>query len=285
MSNTDILHFPASAPRADIAAEINRNGVVVIDEFLNSDTLDRFNEELDPLLEAQSPARSFMNEQVAGFFGDKTRHLTGLSAKSDIFVEELLSHDGYMGVCDEILGPNCGSVQLNLAHVIDRGPGGHAQPLHRDEDIWPRIGDGKMALMLASILALGEFTPELGSTLVVPGSHLWPRDRKAAENEIVATEMEPGSALIYVGSTLHAGGANSHAEKWRRAMHISYCVGWLRSEENHCLATPIERARSLPRQAQDLLGFGAHDAIEMGYGYLGTVDLRSPADLMASGEL
>ncbi|MGB5077095.1 MAG: phytanoyl-CoA dioxygenase family protein [Sphingorhabdus sp.] len=285
MTRSDIVHFSVSDPVTDMAAELNKKGVVIVDGFLRRDALDRFNNELTPLLEGQSTVRPFMNEHIAGFFGDRTRHLTGLPAKSDVFAEEVLCHPVYMGVCDNILGPNCGSFQLNLAHIIDRGPGGQRQPLHRDEDIWPRIGDGKTALMLASILALGAFTPELGSTLVVPGSHVWPRDRKAKPDEIVATQMEPGSALIYVGSTLHAGGANSRPLEWRRAMHISYCVGWLRTEENHCLATPIERARSLPINAQALLGFGAHDAIKLGYGYLGSVDLQCPIDLLASGEL
>jgi hypothetical protein len=38
--------------------------------------------------------------------------------------------------------------------------------------------------------------------------------------------------------------------------------------------------RELPRRAQELLGWVAHDAIAAGGGYLGTVDLRDPIELL-----
>ena len=68
-------------------------------------------------------------------------------------------------------------------------------------------------------------------------------------------------------------------------MHMSYVLGWLRTEENNYLSTPLEIARKLPRRSQELLGYAAHDAIESGGGYLGTVDLRSPVDLIAEGKI
>jgi hypothetical protein len=34
-----------------------------------------------------------------------------------------------------------------------------------------------------------------------------------------------------------------------------------------------------------LLGYGAHDALDAGGGYLGTVDLQDPVELMAVGKL
>lgn len=68
-------------------------------------------------------------------------------------------------------------------------------------------------------------------------------------------------------------------------MHVSYVLGWLRTEENHYLGTPIDVARNLPRRAQELLGYASHDALASGGGYLGAVDLRNPVDLIESGEL
>jgi ectoine hydroxylase-related dioxygenase (phytanoyl-CoA dioxygenase family) len=68
-------------------------------------------------------------------------------------------------------------------------------------------------------------------------------------------------------------------------MHMSYVVGWLRTEENQALSVPAEVVRGLPRRAQELLGWGAHDALTAGGGYLGTVDLRDPVELLAEGEL
>jgi hypothetical protein len=48
------------------------------------------------------------------------------------------------------------------------------------------------------------------------------------------------------------------------------------TEENHYLATPPAIARTLPRPAQELLGYAAHDALHQGGGYLGALDLRDP---------
>jgi ectoine hydroxylase-related dioxygenase (phytanoyl-CoA dioxygenase family) len=97
--------------------------------------------------------------------------------------------------------------------------------------------------------------------------------------------MRAGSAILYLGSTVHAGGANTTSDEHRRGMHMSYCVGWLRTEENHYLSTPLDRARMLPQRSLELLGFNAHDAVRSGGGYLGAVDLLDPIDLLRDGRL
>jgi ectoine hydroxylase-related dioxygenase (phytanoyl-CoA dioxygenase family) len=97
--------------------------------------------------------------------------------------------------------------------------------------------------------------------------------------------MAAGSAIVYLGSTLHGGGPNVTTDVRRRGMHVSYCVGWLRTEENQYLATPLDVVRSLPRESQELLGYATHDALEVGGGYLGAVELQDPVELLQSGEL
>src|SRR5262249_47292319 len=174
---------------------------------------------------------------------------------------------------------------LNLAHLIARGPGADAQFLHRDEDVWNLVPRPHPEIQLASIVALVDFHAASGATRVVPGSHRWERDRYPADDEIADAEMRAGSAVIYLGSTLHGGGANSTAERWRRGVHISYTLGWLRTEENNYLAVPPEIARELPRDCQEVLGYAVHDAIQMNGGYLGMVALRDPVELLADGEL
>jgi ectoine hydroxylase-related dioxygenase (phytanoyl-CoA dioxygenase family) len=68
-------------------------------------------------------------------------------------------------------------------------------------------------------------------------------------------------------------------------MHLSYVLGWLRTEENNYLSTPLDVVRDLPRQSQELLGYAAHDAMARGGGYLGAVDVRDPVEMLAQGEL
>ncbi|MCD9623928.1 phytanoyl-CoA dioxygenase family protein [Rhabdothermincola salaria] len=281
-----VQHVKADEPVADVVAVLEADGVVIVDGLLDDDLLARFNAELDPLLERARPDDGrFVNQAVAGFFGDKTRHVVGVAGKSPVFAAEVMTNPVLRGVCDEVLLPNCARYQLNLAHVMDRGPGSVRQWPHRDELVWNQLPTPHPEVQVASVIALVDFTADNGATVVVPGSHRWDdRDRQPTDDEWVAAEMPAGSAVVYLGSTIHAGGSNT-TDGWRRGMHLSFCLGWLRTEENQYLATPLEVARTLPRDAQELLGYAAHDAIATGGGYLGTVEVQDPVELIARGEL
>jgi ectoine hydroxylase-related dioxygenase (phytanoyl-CoA dioxygenase family) len=269
----------------DVVAALDAHGAVIVEGVLDADLLARFNAELDPLLAAAQPDRRFLNPAVEWFFGKRTRHVAVVAAQSRVFATEVLCHPLLLGICDAVLGPSCARYQLNIAHVLDRGPGTEAQLLHRDEVVWIHMPRPHPELQLASVIALEGFDADNGATRVVPGSHRWPEGRKPEANEIAVAEMSAGSAVLYLGSTIHGGGANTSESRRRRGMHMSYVVGWLRTEENQVLSVPAEVVRSLPRRAQELLGWGAHDALTAGGGYLGTVDLRDPVELLAEGEL
>jgi ectoine hydroxylase-related dioxygenase (phytanoyl-CoA dioxygenase family) len=277
-------HLSATESIEDITTALERDGAAIVHGVIDSDTLSRFNRELDPLLEQAEPghSRAFVNAAVPLFFGAQTRHLTGVAAKSKVFATEIMVHPMYLAVAEAVLGSSCASYQLNLAQVMDRGPGSDRQFLHRDEDVWIYMPRPHPELQFASVIALVDFTAENGATVVAPGSHRWARERQAVDGELAMAEMPAGSAVLYLGSTLHGGGAN-RSSRWRRGMHLSYVLGWLRTEENHYLATPLDVARSLPRRSQEVLGYSAHDAIEDLGGYLGTVELQDPVELMSRG--
>src|SRR5213079_3585489 len=80
------------------------------------------------------------------------------------------------------------------------------------------------------------------------------------------------------------GGANITSIP-RRGAHLSYCLGWLRTEENNYLSIPPAVAAKLPRQAQELIGYSVHDGIPRGGGYLGMVRMQDPVELLERGEL
>jgi ectoine hydroxylase-related dioxygenase (phytanoyl-CoA dioxygenase family) len=282
-----LARVSSSEPIERVVGALKEHGAVIVEDMIDPGLLTRFNAELDPVLKQahQSGVQDFINDTVAWFFGNHARHMTGLGGKSRLFATEILTHPVYLAVCDAVLARNCARYQLNLAHVLDRGPGSEPQLLHRDEDVWIHMPKPHPEIQLASMLALVDFTADNGATRIVPGSHRWEPGRQANDEDIVAAEMPAGSAVIYLGSTVHAAGANTTTDTWRRGMHLSYCLGWLRTEENQCLTTPIEVVRGLPRQAQELLGFGAHDAIKSGGGYLGAVELQDPVELIANGKL
>lgn len=277
----------ADEPVELIVEALERDGAVIVEGLLGPDLLDRFNAELDPLLEAASAGdqRRFINDAIGWFFGAQTWHVSGVAGKSRVFATEILVHPVYRALCDAVLLPSCARYQLNIAHVLDRGPGAAQQLVHRDEAVWIHLPQPHAEVQLASVIALVDFTAANGATRVAPGSHRWDRGRMATDEELVPAEMPAGSAVIYLGSTLHAGGANSTTTEQRRGMHVSYCLGWLRTEENQYLATPLDVARTLPREAQEVLGYAAHDALAAGGGYLGTIDIQDPVELIANGTL
>jgi ectoine hydroxylase-related dioxygenase (phytanoyl-CoA dioxygenase family) len=283
--NPTIPRLVAGQPTEGIVAALREHGAAIVEGVLAPDLLARFNAELDPILERVSPKRAYLNSALDFFYGDRVRQITGVATHSRIFGEEVLCHLFYSEVCDAILGPNCAGYQLNVAQVMDRGPGAEQQILHRDEDVWVHLPRPHPEVQVASVIALVDFTAELGATVVAPGSHRWPRERYATPEELACAEMSAGSAVLYLGSTIHAGGKNSTADRWRRGMHMSFVVGWLRTEDNNYLSTPPHIARTLPRRSQELLGYAAHDAIAAGGGYLGTVDLLDPIELLAQGKL
>lgn len=281
----NLQRFSMDQSWEQIGAALEQDGVVIVEGILTGDTLDRLNREIEPFLNQADPTRGHVNPQVAAFFGDRVRHVTGMAAKSPAFAEEVMCHPLYGALCDRVLLPNCADYRLNLAHLMARGPGAQVQFAHRDQDIWIHVPLPRPELMLASVVALVDFTRENGATFVVPGSHRWPYERVATEAEYAYAEMPAGSAVIYLGSTIHGGGTNSTVDQWRRGFHMSYALGWLRTEENNGLSVRPEQARALSKRARQLVSYGVHDAIRDGGGYLGMVDLRDPGELLDDGLL
>ncbi|MGE8365937.1 phytanoyl-CoA dioxygenase family protein [Cupriavidus basilensis] len=282
---TTIARYAADTSVGLIAKTLEQDGAVIIEGLLDETTVARLNREVDPLLAEADPAMQHLNSSVAAFFGTRVRHLAGLAGKSMTFAEEVMCHPLYLALCDHFLLPNCADYQLNLGHLMERGPGAQAQMLHRDEAVWVHYQRPRPELQLATVVALVDFTRENGATIIAPGSHRWPEEREATDADLVCAEMPAGSAVIYLGSTMHAGGANTTRDQWRRGFHMSYALGWLRTEENNVLAVPPVKARELSTRAQRLLGYGVHDAIKQRGGYLGMVDMRDTLELLNEGRL
>ena len=218
--SASIPRLVARDPTEQIVAGLREHGAVIVEGVLAPDLLTRFNAEIDPILEQVSPDRSYLNPAIDYFYGDRVRQITGVAARSRIFGEEILCHPFYGDVCDAILGPNCARYQLNVAQVMDRGPGAEQQLLHRDEDVWIHLPRPHAEVQLASVIALVDFSAELGATVVVPGSHRWERGRQPEPEELACAEMPAGSAVVYLGSTIHAGGRDSTADRWRRGIDV-----------------------------------------------------------------
>ena len=285
-TTADLRRCDAATPIAEIVAMLLDDGGVIVEGLLDAAQLAEINAEVDPFVEAAEIGAKQINAALDEFFGPRTRHVDSLTGCSPTFVDHVLLHPVFGAVCDAVLLPNCARYQLNIASILDRGPGATAQMLHRDEEVWIHFPQPRPHLQVASVWALVDLTDDNGATRVVPGSHRdTDRWRAVDDAEIAVAHMAAGSAVFSLGSPLHGGGANTTTDQWRRAFHLSFCLGWLRTEENNYLGTPPDVARRLPRAAQELIGYAVHDAIDDYGGYLGILHGRDPAEMLADGTL
>ena len=288
-----ITRLDAKADPDDVYAAIERDGVAIIEGLLSLDVVRQVNDDVEALVAAADPNEPFFNPVMSAFHGPQTKQVAGMPGHSRAFATDVMCHPLFLALCDRILLPSCARYQLNLGHLLQRGPGADEQWLHRDELVWSDVPRPHPELQFASVIAFVDFTRDNGATRVVPGSHRWP-DRglpaveqlqtEIAPEQIAYAEMPAGSAVVYLGGTIHAGGANTTSIP-RRGAHLSYCLGWLRTEENNYLSIPPAYAATLPRIAQELIGYAVHDSIGRGGGYLGMVRMQDPVELMARGEL
>src|SRR5689334_19196260 len=259
---TDLTKLSSDATAGDVIAALERDGGVIIEDFLTPETREGLRQDLLPLLERQATGRD-------GFAGLKTRRLSALFAHTRHCVE-IATHPLYLKPAEHFLcrprevwvGDDklslAADIRIGVTQAIQLAPGQGAQPLHRDDTafLWrhPTGGrEGRVQIMCA----LSDFTAENGGTLVIPGSHLWDDERKPELWEAVPTVMKAGSALIFLGSTFHAGGANATASEYRTAAGLALDASNVRQEENMYLSMSSEQVASYPEQIQRLLGWSA----------------------------
>ena len=285
-----------------LASILDRDGCALIEGLLDREGLTALNDDLEAAIESKAPgvrawelanrppdsdleldidgsldglndlSKEEIDQFAREFYGASTIRMDGLAGKSPAFVE-LMCHPLLLGAADRVLLPNCSHYLLNTGQLIEIRPGETSQMLHRDEAAWLHYNAGRPELTIEIMLALSDFTEANGATRIAPGSHRWDAERKPEAGELAVAAMSAGSAVIYLGSTLHGGGANQTENEARRGMFLGYVLGWLRTEENSFLTTPIEAVRGMPQRAQELLGYDAHQAI-------GVVDVGSPMKLL-----
>lgn len=261
----NIQKFNHNEDPKKIIAAIEKDGAVIVEGVLTGEDLALLDRETNQLLEQVEKCQGI-------FHGYQTKRVGGLVAKSKIS-QKMALDPIVLGVMDHFLLPNCSDYQINLTQLISIGPEEKQQILHPDEGLFPYVHSSDHQSMINVMWAVDDFTKENGATRVAPGSHLWNRSRSANPEEVTQAEMPRGSYLIYLGSTVHGGGANQ-TKQYRRGIVMSYCLGWLRQAENQYLSVPMEVARTLPERLQQLLGYFVHKP------NLGAVDGNDPIWLL-----
>ncbi|MBT8389358.1 MAG: phytanoyl-CoA dioxygenase family protein [Altererythrobacter sp.] len=252
---SELKHFNAGAGSNEIADALREDGACIIDNAMVPGQLDRLKREIMPYVEATSMGQD-------DFTGRCTSRTGALVARSEA-CRELVMDPRLIGACDNFLKQFCDTYQLHLTQLIRIFPGQGEQPLHRDRLAWGGFLPSDLEPQLNTIWAVTDFTRENGATRVVPGSNKWDPERHAEDHEIAFAEMKAGSVLVYSGSVIHSGGKNQ-SEADRMGLNITYCLGWLRQEENQYLSCPPDIAKDFSPDLQALLGY-AMGSYALGY--------------------
>jgi len=214
--------------------------------------------ELAPLLDAADfGVNSFIGtrtKRVHSVFG-RTRALDDLATDSLVL---------------EVVAARLGDALLSASVACEIHPGETVQAAHTDDGIYPLPADFA-DVALSALWALDDFTAQNGGTLVYPGSQ-GRRGTPPQPHEAQPVEMPAGSVLLYTGTLWHGGGANT-SDAVRPALILTYVESWLRAQDAHLIAVPVETAKDLTPELRALLGYAMRPP------FLGYVDGCDPREL------
>ena len=261
-------------------AVMREQGFVVVDGLLSPADVAECRRALAPHL-----ARELFGRNP--FEGLRTQRVYSLPAVAPIFAA-IAEHPRVLAICNAFLAPN---YLLTAAQAICIHPGEAPQALHYDDGFYP-FPRPRPPISLATIIAIDDFTAENGATDVIAGSHLWGDDvpdgtvsaqhfaqpsrfghgsvgrentlmraatdaPSAADPRLQPAVMPSGSAIVFLGTLWHRGGANRSTAP-RLALSTQYCEPWARQQENFTLGIPPEVVATFSERVQELLGYRIH---------------------------
>ncbi|MBF6049136.1 phytanoyl-CoA dioxygenase family protein [Streptomyces sp. NRRL B-1677] len=273
----ELTHVTPAASLDEVVEILERDGAVIVEGLVDTETLGALQADLGPGLEAAGYSES-------GYDGQKTKRLSSLFQRSPRHMTSVVLQPQFLGAARRLLRQPrhmwigkvrmevTPSVQVSFTQAIRIDPGQGRQPLHRDDamHLWRHPAP---PCRLQLMLAMTDFTSVNGATLVIPGSHHWDDERAPAYAEAVPAVMPAGSALLWSGGVYHGGGANT-TDSPRYSLSVALDLGNLRQEENQYLAVPRETVLTLPEEMQRLLGW---DRCPPG---LGQVETQDPQQLL-----
>ncbi|MGI4860735.1 MAG: phytanoyl-CoA dioxygenase family protein [Janthinobacterium lividum] len=276
-----LQEVPAGTPANEVKRIIDADGGVII-KGLFANHVDRMNAELDPVVAGWHEGVKG-NEWMEEFAGRKTKRVTQLVARSKTFREKMIDDATMLSYIDTMMLETSDSYWMNAAQVIELQPGEKAQMLHRDLENYPlfrKYGAAAPEVMCNCLVALSDYTEEMGATRVIPGSHTWADFEDYGDPaQTIPAVMEKGDALVFSGKLLHGGGHNA-STKPRRALALAFCPGWLVPEEAYPFVVPLDIVRTMSPRAQQLMGFRSFHNAKLGGGSLWQIDYLELADFL-----
>lgn len=274
-----IESLPASSPLPEILASFERDGALCLRDAIDSDSVARINDLLDPIMEETHLGLKDADDLAKSVLGMRSKRRSDVLALDPEGLEPFVAHPRVLELAEATLGKHCTTLLLHQAQANELHPGELSQVFHRDAgSLWPIPGI-RFHQNLTVIVALKDFTAETGGTCFLLGSHRWPEavfydpekeggwkryqrlPRLPEPEEVTTVEMSPGSILLVSGDVFHGAGANTTTDRPRRTVSAGYSLGWLRGEVNQQLMWPPEVAKKFPPVIQRLVGYQVENHI------------------------
>lgn len=243
-----VLAPPAPTYADHYADALMRDGYCIIPDAVGLHRIAALNRDLSLRFDATPFCKG-------AFYGGSTKRFGALLRRSSQMTA-LVANPMILAIVDAALSPWCDRFNLNLTQAIEIHPGAPAQFPHRDQDMWsgPK---GQLEYLANVMWPLCDFTADNGATIIWPGSHRAQDQAELPMEQAIVAEAPPGSAVIFLGSTLHRGGAN-RSDRPRRGVLVSYSLGWLKPFENQWLCYPPSIAKSFDPALAALVGYSQH---------------------------
>ncbi len=224
---------------------IDQHGFAVVPSVLDADMVARCGDALDEVFEAEGDIAEARRWLTTAY-----RVAYMLPAKHSVFLD--LCRPGRLtALSAAVLGDDCVIAGFNGQSMI---PGGEGQPLHRDH----AVQTPGVTLYLHSVVALDRFNITNGATRLVPGSHrdaLRGAEPASMESHARHVELEPGDAVVFDATCVHAGSANTSTRP-RRALHVFFARRWVQPHWDFPGSLRPHDADGLDAERRRLLGFG-----------------------------
>jgi len=235
---------------------VQEQGYVILHDLFSQRELDDIRKAVTPLLghQGRNPFEGVNTQRVYNVL-EKTRAC-----------DRVVDHPRVLALLDRLFLPNYLLSQLQVINIL---PGEAAQGLHHDDSFYP-IRRPRPPLGAAIVMAVDPFTADNGATRLIPGSHKWGDDRQPiSSDECIPAVMPAGSAIFFLGTLWHGGGAN-RTENARLALTAQYCEPWLRQQENFSRGVSTEVVNRVSEDIRRMLGYSVHGP------FMGMVDGMSP---------
>ncbi|KAL3429491.1 hypothetical protein BDV09DRAFT_190094 [Aspergillus tetrazonus] len=271
-----LVTIDSSQPLEEIYKLIERDGGVIVSNFLSPELLKECMEAIEPFFKGRKIYDSNATHKELGpdFFPEGSQRVYLVKIMRLPVWQGIMGrflNDEFASYTGEKLVPQKSGYMLASTAALRLVPGAKPQPLHRDQiayQVRPDPNNPFFTPMVGCLIAGSKTTLQEWGTLfplpglataVIPGSHLWGPDRMPKLEECTYAEMEPGSALFTLGSTYHGAGENKCEVTDPLALRTLFAVfgqrDYFRQDQEEVLSTPIKIARQLPEDILKLAGY------------------------------